>query len=1438
MNGSTSSRGSREKTENLTVRVAVHRGVGAPDLHRETAKKLVEKAWNPPGRHQTPARALFLFATADWCQDPSLPQEVRAAIHELSGYDVPLIGGSMVKLISSTEEDPLIENGVILAALYSQHFWMTVDILEKPHGLSEEKRREKITALAERLEHDAAVRLGYSAERYVVGMFPGIFRDELGQAYRDNELYHEILMAFRNQRHIFGGAAANHFKPDVGYQFANDHCLESGLALALVESDLSTGAMIGHGFVPRKGCERISVAGFVGGGDSGYEIAELDGKPATERIQELVEAGLVPLGRPIFGLPCGPDQHIILPLNDYTGPQGSLRMNRKLARGDALYVLSATTEQMIDEGRRIVRDAFRDAGGKDGQQQDLQLVLSFCCSGRIKEYEAAGTPWKNAVHEVLSEYKDVPVVGGLCAGEFGTDSWRRARANSMSISTCCVTGKWAGRSGSRKLQVDLMQAADRLSSCVKPREVMETALLCAVEAGAAGGQICVVDRKIGRILGLHLGAGLQPKGSPYNWPAVLEMTNREYTPEKGGFFPTHLLEWAMPFQDVELLNVPYLPKWEDLLTLIVRTRQVIFVPDSRDTGCSYQDPAAVEAGNLDRQLAIPLVGSEDNVLATLQLSLPLPTRSRDQLLNRGSFGLWIGFASKLASLLERAQEAEERGIMERLVTLSSEVMMTPVGDLSPSRQYAWCNDYLRSVIAELGANGAHMRLFHETVDGQEYELIGAAGHLSHLLPETRRMVRRADGGASAAVAAQGKIVTNTAEDTARFNQGATSVDMVPQYRHAMRGALDEIQSLMACPILGQGKVIGSFVVYSKQPYFFTERWQRIVEQTAHRTGSLFLGKKADYERALMDRGRKWMLQTIAPSPWAKAETQLRRVLALACDAVSADVASVFMYHKAPDRLVLHTAHNWAYPEGQEGRAGYALGEGWTGKLAKGQENIATVNPTRRKDPYSKRKYYDKMIPETERFSPDEGAARAGIRLAIGDDPIGVVTFHYYKNHANRLVDDETNIESRLRALEELLTPSVQAVCQEAAHQLNRSLTRAEETIWHELIKAIEPGGDWQRVIDEIRAGFKVERATLYYVSSDIRLEHGWTSPAPEKVIFPRGVSSGSELERLLNGEIEEAVFEDPTPLPDGFRLANTERFLYVAPIVRPKGKISGLLALANRTWTPEHPYELLNDDERAVAREVARTLGAAISIQEAEAWRDQLGRQLATATEMGAALLTSTSVLHEIKTPFAEIQQTVDWMKLHPQSTEEERSQCLEEILESCQQARKAIIEAAQQRKDDAERVDLGVIVDQAARFVRTQVPLAGVEFRVQNALRIDIVAQPLRIELTIINVLRNAIEAVKDGGIVEMRTEMLPHHGAVIVYNTGPHFSEDEIAAFFTVGYTTKGSMGYGMAIAKETVESAGGSLLVASPPEGGIEVKILIPRAAEQTESEGDQE
>ena len=228
-------------------------------------------------------------------------------------------------------------------------------------------------------------------------------------------------------------------------------------------------------------------------------------------------------------------------------------------------------------------------------------------------------------------------------------------------------------------------------------------------------------------------------------------------------------------------------------------------------------------------------------------------------------------------------------------------------------------------------------------------------------------------------------------------------------------------------------------------------------------------------------------------------------------------------------------------------------------------------------------------------------------------------------------------------------------------------------------------------------------------------------------------------------------------------------------------------------------------------------------------------RRLATIGQLAAG------VAHEINNPLAAIttcaEATLRDLRDSPEAAgiAEGRnwSFYLEEIVRQtlrCKQITRGLLDLSRQRRARREPVELNRVVSQCAKLFERR----GSERKISLTLKLDdsvgeVATDEAMVIQVLDNLLSNALDAVRDGGNINVSTTLDGARVGVEVADDGPGIPPETLARVFDPFFTTKdpgAGSGLGLAISLTLAEAMGGALTVESKPDSGSRFRLWLPR------------
>ncbi len=228
------------------------------------------------------------------------------------------------------------------------------------------------------------------------------------------------------------------------------------------------------------------------------------------------------------------------------------------------------------------------------------------------------------------------------------------------------------------------------------------------------------------------------------------------------------------------------------------------------------------------------------------------------------------------------------------------------------------------------------------------------------------------------------------------------------------------------------------------------------------------------------------------------------------------------------------------------------------------------------------------------------------------------------------------------------------------------------------------------------------------------------------------------------------------------------------------------------------------------------------------------------ATERLAALGTqATGVAHEINNPLAIAKQSVAWLKLilakeemavMPRRADIEKG--LTEIEAAINRARNIthqLLASVQKSKAVHAEINVSALVREAVELTAADIGSKKIEVVQQvDPVIENIWSDPSQLRQVLINLLGNAIHAIRDEGIVSISVALSAATVIFTVKDTGMGIPGENLTRIFEPFFSTKSpgqGTGLGLYVTRSIVDRLGGEIQVESHLGKGSEFKVRLP-------------
>lgn len=254
--------------------------------------------------------------------------------------------------------------------------------------------------------------------------------------------------------------------------------------------------------------------------------------------------------------------------------------------------------------------------------------------------------------------------------------------------------------------------------------------------------------------------------------------------------------------------------------------------------------------------------------------------------------------------------------------------------------------------------------------------------------------------------------------------------------------------------------------------------------------------------------------------------------------------------------------------------------------------------------------------------------------------------------------------------------------------------------------------------------------------------------------------------------------------------------------------------------------EIERDDELGALAAGFNHMTEALSERDGRLIRSE---RLATAGKMAA------QVTHEIRNPLSSLGLNAELLEdeIAPGSQGDEARALLRAMQDEIERLRgitESYLRFARLPQPHPEYGSLNLAVEVALTFMSSEIGGRGIDIEQRLDTRLgDVLFDGNQIRQALVNLLRNACEAMPEGGRLQVETTTTPGAVHIAVSDTGPGVPAEQVQSIFESFYSTKSSgTGLGLPLVRQICLAHGGEVRYEERPDWGGTFVITLPVSA----------
>jgi len=228
--------------------------------------------------------------------------------------------------------------------------------------------------------------------------------------------------------------------------------------------------------------------------------------------------------------------------------------------------------------------------------------------------------------------------------------------------------------------------------------------------------------------------------------------------------------------------------------------------------------------------------------------------------------------------------------------------------------------------------------------------------------------------------------------------------------------------------------------------------------------------------------------------------------------------------------------------------------------------------------------------------------------------------------------------------------------------------------------------------------------------------------------------------------------------------------------------------------------------------------------------RERLESEIRQTERLTALGHMSAGLAHEIRNPLGIMKVSIQ-MLTQEKCDDGVVTEYCRVLLEECERLNRLVSEFlsfARPKEPVRERIALGKLLDEGVTLIQPALRQNHIELeQVRNLCEEQVVeVDPDQIKQVIINILINAIDAQREGGVILLEEVQQADFIGFAISDEGPGISSDALPYIYDPFFTMKEKgAGLGLSVVHRILDQHGGKISITNRSDRGVRVEILLP-------------